>query len=87
MKSNGRFYDFFVFFSEGGVGGGGRAGVGDKPPPQQAPTVMRPLSSAADLDDLIHLPGPLTEDAVLKCLQARFCASQLFVSNTFHFLI
>ncbi|XP_076685123.1 unconventional myosin-IXb-like dachs isoform X1 [Andrena cerasifolii] len=28
------------------------------------------------LDDLIHLPGPLTEDAVLKCLQARFCAKQ-----------
>ncbi|XP_075226131.1 unconventional myosin-IXb-like dachs [Lycorma delicatula] len=66
--------------TEGGVGGGGRAGVGDKPPPQQAPTVMRPLSSAADLDDLIHLPGPLTEDAVLKCLQARFCASQLFTN-------
>ncbi|XP_014228252.2 unconventional myosin-IXb [Trichogramma pretiosum] len=27
----------------------------------------------ASIEDLIHLPGPLTEDAVLKCLQARFC--------------
>ncbi|XP_076752270.1 unconventional myosin-IXb-like dachs isoform X2 [Xylocopa sonorina] len=34
-----------------------------------------PATSTA-LDDLIHLPGPLTEDAVLKCLQARFCAKQ-----------
>ncbi|XP_043288303.1 unconventional myosin-IXb isoform X2 [Venturia canescens] len=31
---------------------------------------------SSSLDDLIHLPGPLTEDAVLKCLQARFCAKQ-----------
>lgn len=35
------------------------------------------------LDDLIHLPGPLTEDAVLKCLQARFCAKQYHVSLRF----
>ncbi|XP_044001264.1 unconventional myosin-IXb isoform X2 [Aphidius gifuensis] len=28
------------------------------------------------LDDLIHLSGPLTEHAVLKCLQARFFAKQ-----------
>ncbi|TGZ49775.1 Myosin-VIIa [Temnothorax longispinosus] len=34
-----------------------------------------PATSTA-FDDLIHLPGPLTEDAVLKCLQARFCAKQ-----------
>ncbi|XP_015587851.1 unconventional myosin-IXb isoform X2 [Cephus cinctus] len=33
-------------------------------------------ANSACLDDLIHLPGPLTEDAVLKCLQARFCAKQ-----------
>lgn len=30
--------------------------------------------------DLIHLPGPLTEDAVLKALHSRFCATQMFVS-------
>ncbi|XP_018311210.1 LOW QUALITY PROTEIN: unconventional myosin-IXa [Mycetomoellerius zeteki] len=34
-----------------------------------------PVTSTA-FDDLIHLSGPLTEDAVLKCLQARFCAKQ-----------
>ncbi|KAK0180000.1 hypothetical protein PV327_005688 [Microctonus hyperodae] len=32
--------------------------------------------NSTTLEDLIHLPGPLTEDAVLKCLQARFCAKQ-----------
>ncbi|XP_043526325.1 unconventional myosin-IXb isoform X2 [Frieseomelitta varia] len=35
-----------------------------------------PAATSTALDDLIHLPGPLTEDAVLKCLQARFCAKQ-----------
>ncbi|XP_060869911.1 unconventional myosin-IXa isoform X2 [Metopolophium dirhodum] len=30
--------------------------------------------------DLIHLPGPLTEDAVLKALQSRFCATQMFTN-------
>ncbi|XP_011312916.1 unconventional myosin-IXb isoform X2 [Fopius arisanus] len=33
-------------------------------------------TNSTTLEDLIHLPGPLTEDAVLKCLQARFCAKQ-----------
>jgi len=37
--------------------------------------------------DLIHLPGPLTEDAVLKALQSRFCATQMFVSKFFFFFI
>jgi hypothetical protein len=46
---------------------------------QQATVAMRPVG-CAELEDLIHLAGPLTEDAVLKCLQARFCASQFFVS-------
>lgn len=36
---------------------------------------------ASSYDDLIHLPGPLTEDAVLKCLQARFAAKQYHVST------
>lgn len=48
-------------------------------PHQQATIAMRPVG-CAELEDLIHLAGPLTEDAVLKCLQARFCASQFFVS-------
>ncbi|XP_025419111.1 myosin-G heavy chain isoform X2 [Sipha flava] len=30
--------------------------------------------------DLIHLPGPLTEDAVLKALHSRFCATQMFTN-------
>ena len=29
-------------------------------------------SRLADVDDLIRLEGPLTEDAVLKTLQSRF---------------
>lgn len=40
-------------------------------------------TNSTNLDDLIHLSGPLTEDAVLKCLQARFCAKQYHVSNFF----
>jgi hypothetical protein len=47
---------------------------------QQVTVAMRPVG-CADLEDLIHLAGPLTEDALLKCLQARFCASQFFVST------
>jgi hypothetical protein len=49
-------------------------------PQQQVTVAMRPVG-CADLEDLIHLAGPLTEDALLKCLQARFCASQFFVST------
>ncbi|CAH1155682.1 unnamed protein product [Phaedon cochleariae] len=37
-------------------------------------------SSIADLEDLIHLHGPLTEDAVMKCLQARFQASYFYTN-------
>ncbi|XKL63274.1 hypothetical protein PGB90_005638 [Kerria lacca] len=32
------------------------------------------------LQDLIYLPGPLTEDAVLKCLHARFSAKQYYTN-------
>ena len=45
---------------------------------------LRP-AGLTDIHDLIHLAGPLTEDAVLKCLQARFCANQYFVSSFFFF--
>lgn len=47
---------------------------------------MRPVG-CAELEDLIHLPGPLTEDAVLKCLHARFSASQLYVSPAYYMLL
>ncbi|XP_012278608.1 unconventional myosin-IXb [Orussus abietinus] len=43
---------------------------------QKAAVVGAGPATSTALDDLIHLPGPLTEDAVLKCLQARFCAKQ-----------
>lgn len=38
--------------------------------------------NSGQLQDLIYLPGPLTEDAVLKCLQARFTTKQYYVSLT-----
>ena len=47
---------------------------GNGPPPGPA--------TSSSYDDLIHLPRPLNEDAVLKCLQARFCAKQYHVSNS-----
>lgn len=63
-------------------------------PPRTAPVVNPPVvlqqelrtklststNVSADLEDLIHLQGPLTEDAVMKCLQARFAASNFYVS-------
>jgi hypothetical protein len=35
--------------------------------------------TSSDMDDLIHLLGPLTEDAVMKTLQARFNEKKYFV--------
>ncbi|XP_051174657.1 unconventional myosin-IXb isoform X1 [Leptopilina boulardi] len=46
-----------------------------KCPPKGNGSPSSTVTSTA-LDDLIHLSAPLTEDAVLKCLQARFCAKQ-----------
>lgn len=37
--------------------------------------------TGGELEDLIHLQGPLTEDAVMKCLQARFNSNNFYVSN------
>ncbi|KAF4519847.1 hypothetical protein B566_EDAN006861 [Ephemera danica] len=57
---------------------GGQTGcgqVGSLPAPH-----MAGAATAGNLEDLIHLPGPLTEDAVLRALQARFAATQYFVS-------
>lgn len=36
--------------------------------------------AAADVEDLIHLRGPLTEDAVVRALQARFYQHKFYVS-------
>lgn len=38
---------------------------------------------AKDMEDLIHLQGPLTEDAVMRTLQARFNERKYFVSKRF----
>lgn len=40
--------------------------------------------SSVIFNDLIQMPGPLTEDAVLKCLQARFLDKQYHVICSFH---
>ena len=42
---------------------------------------MTPSAHQGEVEDLIHLSGPLTEDAVLRTLSARFCAVNYFVSN------
>ncbi|XP_018336090.1 unconventional myosin-IXb isoform X2 [Agrilus planipennis] len=51
-------------------------------PPAVIPTEPRvtfPIAGA-DIEDLIHLQGPLTEDAVMKCLQARFAATNYYTN-------
>jgi hypothetical protein len=35
----------------------------------------------SEMEDLIYLTGPLTEDAVMKSLQARFNEKKFFVSS------
>lgn len=45
------------------------------------PRPLQPGTVAAELEDLIHMQGPLTEDAVMKCLQARFASSNFYVST------
>ncbi|XP_068618657.1 unconventional myosin-XIX isoform X2 [Battus philenor] len=37
-------------------------------------------AGGADVDDLIHLRGPLTEDAVVRALQARFYRNKFYTS-------
>ncbi|CAG9837277.1 unnamed protein product [Diabrotica balteata] len=63
-------------------------------PPRSAHNVPAPIGSvtqqqrpqapssgsSSNLEDLIHLHGPLTEDAVMKCLQARFQASNFYTN-------
>lgn len=38
--------------------------------------------ATSDMDDLIHLLGPLTEDAVMKTLHSRFNEKKYFVSSS-----
>lgn len=44
------------------------------------PNINNSGLTSSDMDDLIHLLGPLTEDAVMKTLQARFNEKKYFVS-------
>lgn len=52
---------------------GGAAGAGF------VGTVTGTGQSGGDVDDLIHLRGPLTEDAVVRALQARFYQHKFYV--------
>ncbi|KAL7647373.1 UNVERIFIED_CONTAM: hypothetical protein RMT77_000969 [Armadillidium vulgare] len=40
----------------------------------------RGVMSSQEVEDLIHLPGPLTEDAVLRTLQSRFITHQYYTN-------
>lgn len=69
--------------SYGMKGGRGEAPTPGLPAPQLGPTQGGAAAAAqrvAHLPDLTHLPGPLTEDAVIKCLQAKFYANNFYVS-------
>lgn len=47
---------------------------------------QHPKTLPKDMEDLIHLPGPLTEDAVMRTLQARFADGKHFVSKLIAYL-
>lgn len=47
---------------------------------------QHPKTPPKDMEDLIHLPGPLTEDAVMRTLQARFGDGKHFVSKLIAYL-
>ncbi|KAL1417428.1 hypothetical protein MTO96_006171 [Rhipicephalus appendiculatus] len=56
-------------------------GVIPVPPAGAAATVHHQgTKSCAEVRDLIHLPGPLTEDAVLRTLHARFFSREYFTN-------
>ncbi|CAH2091548.1 unnamed protein product [Euphydryas editha] len=46
----------------------------------QATGTTGSASNGSDVDDLIHLRGPLTEDAVVRALQARFYHNKFYTS-------
>lgn len=67
--------------SSSGGGGGGGSGFSSK----MSSSKILPKQSSIDMDDLIHLPGPLTEDAVMRTLNARFNDNKYFVSIHFFY--
>ena len=38
-------------------------------------------NNLVDINDLIHLEGPITEDSLIRALQSRFMANECFVSE------
>ncbi|CAG9087282.1 unnamed protein product [Plutella xylostella] len=48
------------------------------PPPAPSAPSAGGANSGGDVDDLIHLRGPLTEDAVVRALQARFYHNKFY---------
>lgn len=89
------FFFFFLFFTTEVAGNGGTLRrvppeivaneIITKPHAKiisPSKTVTSPHKILAkDMEDLIHLQGPLTEDAVMRTLQARFNEHKYFVSN------
>ncbi|XP_024086474.1 myosin-I heavy chain isoform X2 [Cimex lectularius] len=57
--------------------GGGDAVLPTSKPGSDA---MLPVTASSDIEDLIHLRGPLTEDALLKALAARFHANHTYTN-------
>ncbi|CAG9560854.1 unnamed protein product [Danaus chrysippus] len=48
--------------------------------PASGGAASAPGGAGSDVDDLIHLRGPLTEDAVVRALQARFYQNKFYTS-------
>ncbi|XP_022128945.2 unconventional myosin-IXAa isoform X1 [Pieris rapae] len=51
-----------------------------QPPPPPPEVRWRGGSGAGDVDDLVHLRGPLTEDAIVRALQTRFYQNKFYTS-------
>lgn len=52
--------------------------------PNRINNIQKCSTLPVDMEDLIHLPGPLTEDAVMGTLQARFGVGKHFVSTLYY---
>lgn len=59
--------------------------VGGTPSSQNMAAIISPKLTSTEMEDLINLPGPLTEDAVMRTLNARFKDNKHFVSRKIFF--
>lgn len=57
--------------------GGGKVAPGRDEEESDEVIYEKPVSK---IDDLVHLPGPLTEDAIVRALESRFQAKEFMVS-------